>query len=105
MKRMRVAVVIAALGAAVWWCGRARAVGWDNDDFIITGAPNFPQYIGVFDHDFTFKGYLDTNFLGLPEEGYALSNGIRAAMAKPEFHQAAFSVGPGDKPIALHIRY
>src|SRR6476620_9864949 len=44
---------------------RASAVGWDGDDFIITGAPNFPQYIGVFDHDFTFKGYLDTTFLGV----------------------------------------
>jgi hypothetical protein len=44
---------------------RASAVGWDGDDFIITGAPNFPQYIGVFDHDFTFKGYLDNNFLGV----------------------------------------
>src|SRR5438067_8298935 len=44
---------------------RAHAVGWDRDDFIITGAPNFPQYIGIFDHDFTFKGYLDTNFLGV----------------------------------------
>jgi hypothetical protein len=44
---------------------RAGAVGWDNDDFIITGAPNFPDRIGIFDHDFTFKGYLDQNFLGV----------------------------------------
>ena len=35
---------------------RASAVGWDRDDFIITGAPNFPDRIGIFDHDFTFKG-------------------------------------------------
>src|SRR4051812_45920659 len=41
------------------------AVGWDSDDFIVIGAPNFSQYIGVFDHDFTFKGYLDNNFLGV----------------------------------------
>jgi hypothetical protein len=45
--------------------GRALAIGWDKDDFIITGAPNFPQYIGIFDHDLTFKGYLDANFLGV----------------------------------------
>src|SRR5437764_758909 len=43
----------------------ARAIGWDSDDFLVIGAPNFSQYIGVFDHDFTFKGYLDTNFLGV----------------------------------------
>src|SRR4051812_9846295 len=41
------------------------AVGWDSDDFIVIGAPNFSQYIGIFDHDFTFKGYLDNNFLGV----------------------------------------
>ena len=55
----------------VIWClalvfaDRAAAVGWDRDDFIITGAPNFPDRIGIFDHDFTFKGYLDQNFLGV----------------------------------------
>src|SRR5438874_364759 len=51
-----------------WLLLAARAsagTGWDNDDFIITGAPNFPDRIGIFDHDFTFKGYLDTNFLGV----------------------------------------
>ena len=36
---------------------------WDSDDFIITGGPNFPDRIGIFDHDLTFKGYLETNFL------------------------------------------
>src|SRR5205823_3904201 len=44
---------------------RASAVGWSPGDFIIVGAPNFPQYIGVFDPNFSFKGYLDQNFLGV----------------------------------------
>jgi hypothetical protein len=43
----------------------AMAVGWDRDDFIISGAPNFPDRIGIFNHDFTFKGYLETNFVGV----------------------------------------
>ena len=43
--------------------------------------------------------------LGLPTEGYALSNGVRPVMSKPTFQQAAFTVGSGDKPVALHIRY
>ena len=49
--------------------------------------------------------HLDTDFVGLPTEGYALSNGVRAVMSKPTFHQAAFTVGAEDKPVALHIRY
>lgn len=60
--------------------------------------------VGAF-HDENANDHLDTNVLGLPTEGYALSNGVRAVMAKPTFQQAAFSVGEGDKPVALHIRY
>ena len=60
--------------------------------------------VGAF-HDENGNDHLDTNFLGLPIEGYALSNGVRAVMSKPTFQQAAFTVGNGDKPVALHIRY
>src|SRR6202011_3091172 len=59
--------------------------------------------VGAF-HDENGNDHLDTNFLGLPIEGYALSNGVRAVMAKPTFQQAAFTVGNGDKPVGLHIR-
>ena len=60
--------------------------------------------VGAY-HDENGNDHLDTNFLGLPVEGYALSNGVRAVMAKPTFQQAAFTVGAADKPVALHIRY
>jgi len=60
--------------------------------------------VGAY-HDENANDHLDTNALGLPIEGYALSNGIRAVFSKPNFYQAAFTVGGGDKPIALHIRY
>ena len=60
--------------------------------------------VGAF-HDENANDHLDTNFVGLPTEGYALSNGVRAVMAKPTFQQAAFTVGNGDKPVGLHIRY
>ena len=60
--------------------------------------------VGAY-HDENGNDHMDTNFLGLPEEGYALSNGVRAAMAKPTFIQAAFTVGAEDKPVSLHIRY
>src|SRR6266550_4445439 len=60
--------------------------------------------VGAF-HDENANDHLDTNVLGLPTEGYALSNGVRPVMSKPTFQQAAFTVGSGDKPVALHIRY
>jgi hypothetical protein len=43
----------------------AAAIGWGPTDFLIFGAPNFPDRIGVFDQSFNFKGYLVTNFVGV----------------------------------------
>jgi uncharacterized protein (DUF2141 family) len=60
--------------------------------------------VGAF-HDENGNDHLDTNFLGLPIEGYALSNGVRAVMSKPTFQQAAFIVGEQGANVALHIRY
>jgi uncharacterized protein (DUF2141 family) len=60
--------------------------------------------VGAY-HDENGNGHLDTNLLGLPIEGYALSNGVRAILAPPRFTDAAFTVGGSDKPIALRIRY
>jgi uncharacterized protein (DUF2141 family) len=71
---------------------------------VFDNLPPGTYAVGAF-HDENANDHLDTNFLGLPVEGYALSNGIRAVMAKPTFQQAAFTVGNEDKPLTLHIRY
>ena len=71
---------------------------------VFDNLPAGTYAVGAF-HDENANDHLDTNFLGLPTEGYALSNGVRAVMAKPTFQQAAFIVGNEDKPVALHIRY
>ena len=60
--------------------------------------------VGAY-HDENANDHLDTSVIGLPVEGYALSNGVRAVFSKPNFYEAAFSVGAVDKPVALHIRY
>jgi uncharacterized protein (DUF2141 family) len=71
---------------------------------VFDNLPPGAYAVGAF-HDENGNDHLDTNFLGLPEEGYALSNGVRAVMAKPTFQQAAFTVGNQDTPVALQIRY
>jgi uncharacterized protein (DUF2141 family) len=60
--------------------------------------------VGAY-HDENNNDHFDTNFLGLPNEGYALSNGVRAVMSKPTFEQAAFTIGNAGAAIALQIRY
>jgi uncharacterized protein (DUF2141 family) len=60
--------------------------------------------VGAY-HDENANGKFDTNFIGYPAEGYALSNGIRAVISRPRFGDAAFNVPEGDKEIRLHIKY
>ena len=60
--------------------------------------------VGAY-HDENNNDHLDTNFIGLPTEGYALSNGVRAVTSKPTFQQAAFTVGNAGAAVSLQIRY
>jgi len=71
---------------------------------VFDNLPPGTYAVGAY-HDDNANDHLDTNLLGLPVEGYALSNGVLAVMAKPTFQQAAFTIGNEDKPVALHIRY
>ena len=62
--------------------------------------------VGAF-HDENANNHLDTNALGFPIEGFALSNGIRPMFSRPDFYDCAFKVGEdeGDTSVALHIKY
>ena len=71
---------------------------------VFDNLPPGTYAVGAF-HDENANDHLDTNMLGLPVEGYALSNNVRAVMAKPTFQQAAFTVGEQGANVALHIRY
>ena len=48
---------------------------------------------------------LDTDFIGYPIEGYALSDGIRPVISRLSFIDAAFSVGAQDAQVTLRIKY
>ena len=67
-------------------------------------APPGVYAVGAY-HDENDNGHLDTNFIGYPVEGYALSNGIRIVLSRPRFSAAAVKVGNGDTTVALHVRY
>lgn len=61
MRRLLARIVV--LTVSLVSAERARAIGWDSNDFIISGGPSFTTRIGVFDHDLTFKGFLDDDFV------------------------------------------
>lgn len=71
---------------------------------VFDNLPPGTYAVGAY-HDEDGNGKLDTNFLGYPIEGYALSNGIRAVISRPRFIDAAFTVGDEDCRVTLHIKY
>ncbi|SRR5579875_1014590 len=60
--------------------------------------------VGAY-HDENGNRCFDTTWIGFPDEGYALSNGIRAVFSRPTFQEAAFAVNGDRTRVALQIRY
>jgi uncharacterized protein (DUF2141 family) len=56
-------------------------------------------------HDENGNGKLDTNFLGIPEEGYMFSNDVRPVLSAPSFESASFRLPPEGGAITIHLVY
>jgi len=59
--------------------------------------------IKVF-HDEDQDDELDTNFLGIPSEGYEFSNDVRGTFGPPEFEKAKFLLNQKEMEIAITIK-
>jgi len=55
-------------------------------------------------HDSNSNGQLDTNFLGIPKEGYAFSNHASGTFGPPAFKDAAFKLD-GTKTVKIKLEY
>jgi uncharacterized protein (DUF2141 family) len=56
-------------------------------------------------HDENGNGKFDTNFLGIPKEGYIFSNDARPVLSAPSFDSAAFRLPPQGAAIIMHVKY
>ena len=54
-------------------------------------------------HDQNDNGKLDTNFLGIPSEGYGFSNNPNV-MRRAHFDEARFEMGPQNTSITIRLR-
>src|SRR5262245_48005837 len=76
----------------------ALAIGWDSDDFLIGGGPSFTTRIGVFDHDLTFKGFLDSNYatvagLDFDHFGHLVAVGAQSAQQVRVYDSSGVRIG------------
>jgi uncharacterized protein (DUF2141 family) len=56
-------------------------------------------------HDENDNRKLDKNFLGLPTEGYDVSNNKTYAMSSPKWSESTFRVGARDVSLNISLMY
>ncbi len=62
-------------------------------------------YALVVLHDENMNGKIDTNWLGVPKEGYGFSNDAKAASGAPSFSQTSFVYDGTTLNLAITLRY
>lgn len=74
---------------------------------VTVDVPNVPggMWAVLAYHDENGNKKLDTNFVGIPNEGYGFSNGAKARFGPPSFKDAAIKVGEGIVPATLTLKY
>lgn len=56
-------------------------------------------------HDENMNGKLDTNFLGIPLEGYGFSNDAKGPLGAPPFSAASFHYNGQNVELTMSLRY
>ena len=62
-------------------------------------------YALAIHHDENLNNEMDTNFVGMPNEGYGFSNDARVFLAPPTFEAASFVIDEKLEKISLYIVY
>lgn len=62
-------------------------------------------YAMVVIHDENMNGKLDTNFLGVPTEGYGFSNDARGVLGAPAFSAASFPYDGQNLELTMSLQY
>ncbi len=68
------------------------------------GVPPGTYALAVI-HDENMDGKLNTNFLGVPTEGYGFSSGAEAGMSAPSFEAANFSYDGQNLDLTIRLSY
>ncbi|MCG8335358.1 MAG: DUF2141 domain-containing protein [Proteobacteria bacterium] len=56
-------------------------------------------------HDENGNKKFDTNFIGMPKEGYGFPNNIKARFSPPDYHEVLFTVGENDFALEVVFQY
>lgn len=70
-------------------------------------VPNLKNgtYAVVLLHDENENGKMDYNLVGIPKEGWAVSNNVKPGLRAPRFEEAAFQLKGSTTEISININY
>ena len=88
---------------AVFKKGLLRTVDNSTLSYTFTDIPDGEYALSLF-HDENSNSELDTNFIGIPKEGYGFSNNVRPVFRPATFEEAKFSI-EGDLKVSVKIGY
>ncbi|MFM7078204.1 MAG: DUF2141 domain-containing protein [Bacteroidota bacterium] len=63
------------------------------------------KYAVAIIHDENANRKLDTNFMGIPREGYGVSNNIVNMFGPPGFDESSFTLKPGTLTTEINVHY
>lgn len=86
---------------AVYW--ETRSADSENLTFECMLPPG--RYSASILHDENSNGQMDVNFLGIPKEGYGVTNNPKPKYSAATFQQGIFELGPDGKDLAISIQY
>ncbi len=72
---------------------------------LCVAAPEKGQYAVVVYHDENANGKFDRNWIGLPTEGFGVSNNPALFLAPPSFKESAFEVNGELMNIQVEVKY
>ena len=76
----------------------------DKVEAVFAGMAPGNYAISVF-HDRNLNDVLDSNVLGIPQEGFGFSKNVMGFFGPPSFQSARFSVNTGDIALAIILRH
>jgi uncharacterized protein (DUF2141 family) len=75
-----------------------------NQKIIFDNVP-FGEYAIVFLHDENDSGDMDTNMMGIPQEGYGASNNAVNTFSAPKYKEAKFRLSSTNTTQSLKVYY
>jgi uncharacterized protein (DUF2141 family) len=87
-----------------------KSVAWqakpaDADTIVFTVSLPPGKYAASVLHDENKNNKMDMSFLGIPKEGYGVTNNPKPDYRQARFDEAVFDLGPGGATLTISLQY